>query len=87
VPLDVRAGGREQNILKGYLVFKTFLSSEFVLNSHLISTLVTKAIAVASRRYWISRQVNCNRTITESQNHRITKSQNGRGWKGPLGII
>jgi len=25
--------------------------------------------------------------FTESQNHRITESQNGRGWKAPLGII
>jgi len=24
---------------------------------------------------------------TESQDHRITESQNGRGWKGPLGVI
>jgi len=22
-----------------------------------------------------------------SQNHRMTESQNGRGWKGPLGVI
>jgi len=25
--------------------------------------------------------------ITESQNHRITESQNSRGWKGPLWVI
>jgi len=25
--------------------------------------------------------------FTESQNHRITESQNGKGWKGPLWII
>jgi len=23
----------------------------------------------------------------ESQNHRITESQNGRGWKGPLWVV
>jgi len=25
--------------------------------------------------------------VTESQNHRITESQNSRGWKGPLWVI
>jgi len=25
--------------------------------------------------------------VTESQNHRITQSQNGRGWKGPQWVI
>ena len=25
--------------------------------------------------------------FTESQNHRITESQNSRGWKGPLWVI
>jgi len=28
-----------------------------------------------------------NRLPRESQNHRITESQNGRGWKGPLWVI
>jgi len=27
-----------------------------------------------------------DRRDTESQNHRITESQNGRGWKGPLWV-
>jgi len=25
--------------------------------------------------------------ITESKNHRITESQNVRGWKGPLWVV
>jgi len=25
--------------------------------------------------------------VTASQNHRITESQNSRGWKGPLWVI
>ena len=29
----------------------------------------------------------CKTVVTESQNHRITESQNSRGWKGPLWVI
>jgi len=29
----------------------------------------------------------CHTFLVESQNHRITESQNSRGWKGPLWVI
>jgi len=37
--------------------------------------------------YEIIMQANSKACVHESQNHRITESQNGRGWKGPLWII
>lgn len=49
VPLDVRAGLRAEKVLQDHLVFNTFLSSGFVLLPHLMSTLVTKAIAAAKK--------------------------------------
>jgi len=41
----------------------------------------------AARSYKNYQALLLNSTVSESQNHRITESQNGRGWKGPLGII